>query len=149
MTGRELQIRLLNQYHIQVEMAAESYVLGIITMCDTKEGFERLADALSEIDKNLAESLETVKIPVFCKSGQEDMVYSLSEMRDMEKEEIPLISSKGRVSADYVNLYPPGIPILLPGECISNEHIMLIEGYLRKKLHVQGLFDEKILVLKE
>ena len=149
MTGRELQIRLLNQYHIQVEMAAESYVLGIITMCDTKEGFERLADALSEIDKNLSESLETVKIPVICKSGQEDMVYSLSEMRDMEKEEIPLISSKDRVSADYVNLYPPGIPILLPGECISNEHIMLIEGYLRKKLHVQGLFDEKILVLKE
>ena len=46
----------MQDYHIQMEMTAESYVLGIITMCDTKEGFGRLAEALVTIDKELAAS---------------------------------------------------------------------------------------------
>lgn len=147
MTGRELQKVLLEKYHIQVEMAADSYVLGILTFCDTEEGFERLAAALLEIDRGL-ESSETVKNVYKEANISEDVVYSLSEIRRMEKEESLLGEAEGRVIADYVNLYPPGIPLLIPGERIKKEHITLIEGYLAKDMHVQGMNNGNIWVCR-
>ena len=47
--------------------------------------------------------------------------------------------AKGLVSADYISLYPPGIPLLAPGEEISEEHIEGIGEALRENLKVQGL----------
>lgn len=169
MTGRQLQEKLLKEYHIQVEMAAETYVLGIITLCDTKEGFARMAEALLAIDAELAaakvqkakadgvdklqissiepsKSSETVKIFYAKAPLSEDVVYSLSEMRRMKKEEIPFEQAEGRVVSNYVNLYPPGIPLLIPGERITAKHISLIKGYLAKSLHVQGITDGNIWV---
>ena len=169
MTGRELHERLLQDYQIQMEMAAESYVLGIITMCDTKEGFGRLAEALVTIDKELAafgvqrrnieeaaqlqrpnkdsfQSSEIVK-NVFAETFMcEDVVYSLAEIRQIKKEEMSFKEAEGRVSGDYVNLYPPGIPFLIPGERITKDHISLIQGYLAKRLHVQGISNGNIWV---
>lgn len=149
MTGRELQQKLLGKYHIQVEMAADSYVLGIITFCDTKEGFDRLKEALTEIEQELLEtenSLETVKNVFTDKIESEDVVYSLSEMRFVGKESICFREAEGRISSDYVNLYPPGIPLLIPGERITKNHILLIQDYLFKKMHVQGIKDDTIWV---
>lgn len=147
-SGRELQQRLLYQYHLQMEMAAGSYVLGIVTLCDTKEGFERLGHALLEIDKEL-QSLELVKKPFLVQLDQEDVVYSLSEICQMEKEEIAFANAEGRVSMDYVNLYPPGTPLILPGERITREHIFLIERYREENLHVQGIINGMIHVCRE
>lgn len=144
--GRELQERLLAQYHIQVEMAAENYVLGIITMCDTQEGFKRLGDALFAIDKETGS--ETVKNPDLEDLPREDVVYSLSEVREIEKKEILLTESEGKVSAEYINLYPPGTPLLLPGECITDRHIRLIDRYLKENLHVQGVNNGKVRVCR-
>ena len=166
MTGKELHERLLQKYHIQMEMVAQTYVLGIITMCDTKEGFDRLAEALLAIDKELkdaklqrrenagvdkshfepTQSSETVKNFYAEAFECEDVVYSLSEIRRMKKEKVPFLQANGSVAADYVNLYPPGIPLLIPGERIMAKHISLIEGYLAKRMPVQGIMDGKIRV---
>ena len=161
MTGRELHEKLLRDFHIQMEMVAESYVLGIITMCDTKEGFDRLAGALASIDKELAEALslegdksgikpsgssELVKNFYAEAFACEDVVYSLAEIRRIEKEEILLQNAEGRIAANYVNLYPPGIPLLIPGERITGKYISLIQTYLVKRMHVQGITDGKIWV---
>lgn len=147
MSGRQLQQILLEKYHIQVEMAAGSYVLGILTFCDTKEGFERLATALLEIDRGLKSS-ETVKNVYEEANITEDVVYSLSEVRRKEKEETLFSETEGRIVADYVNLYPPGIPLLIPGERIKREHITLIEGYLARNMHVQGMNNGNIWVCR-
>ncbi len=160
-TGKILQEKLLKQYHIQVEMAAETYVLGIITMGDTQEGFKRLGDALLEIDQSMEtakleqqementfheDSLEIAKISSKQFFLEEDVVYSLSRIDEMEKEEVPLEKAENRVVANYVSLYPPGIPLLIPGERISKEHILLIRGYFEKGMHVQGLVEKSIRV---
>ena len=147
MSGRQLQQVLLEKYHIQVEMAAGSYVLGILTFCDTKEGFERLETALLEIDRGLKSS-ETVKNVYKEANIAEDVVYSLSEIRGKEREVIPFTETEGRIVADYINLYPPGIPLLIPGERIKKEHIALIEGYLAQNLHVQGMNNGNIWVCR-
>lgn len=145
MSGTELQKILLEKYHIQLEMAAETYVLGIITMCDTKEGFDRLAEALLEIDGSI-DSEDAINSPYGWEECEEEIVYSLAEVREKCTKEILIETAEGCVCADYVNLYPPGIPLLLPGERIRREHIVLINRYLEKDMHVQGVTDNRILV---
>lgn len=145
MSGNELQKILLEKYHIQLEMAAETYVLGIITMCDTKEGFDRLAEALLEMDGSI-DSEDAINSPYGWDECEEVIVYSLAEVREKCTKEILIEMAEGCVCADYVNLYPPGIPLLLPGERIRREHIALINLYLEKDMHVQGVTDNRILV---
>ena len=147
LSGNELQKILLKKYHIQFEMAAETYVLGIVTMCDTKEGFDRLAEALLEIDAELSH-VNTNEVPFTANTFPEDIVYILAEVREKETEEIPLEKSVGKICASYVNLYPPGIPLFLPGEKITEEHIALIERYRKKDMHVQGIVEGRICVCK-
>ncbi len=154
-TGADLQKVLLEKYHIQLEMAAETYVLGIVTMCDTKEGFDRLAQALLEMDAELTDAEEeTVSdaesaIDFTVHYPQEDIVYTLAGVREKETEEVLLEDAEGRICADYVNLYPPGIPLILPGERIAKEHVALINRYLEKGMHVQGVTERRLLVCSE
>lgn len=166
LSGNEFQKILLEKYHIQLEMAAETYALGIVTMCDTKEGFDRLTKALLEIDMELQDILCKTKleiqdtdIPVVdskesneilftANSFLEDIVYTLAEVREKDTEEILPEESVGRICASYINLYPPGIPLFLPGERITEEHIALMERYLKKDMHVQGIAEGRICVCK-
>jgi len=161
LSGNRLQKILLDKYHIQLEMAAETYVLGIITMCDTKEGFDRLAEALLEIDGSIAKTVTAVSDEEKESDSsdgrnnfsgweecEEDIVYSLAEVKEKDTEEILIDDADRRICADYVNLYPPGIPLLLPGERITREHITLINRYLEKDMHVQGESERRILVCR-
>jgi len=161
MSGVELQKILLEKHHIQLEMVAETYVLGIITMCDTKEGFDRLAEALLEIDGSIAKTVTAVSDEEKDNDSsdgrnnfseweecEEDIVYSLAEVREKDTEEILIDEADRRICAGYVNLYPPGIPLLLPGERITKEHIALIKRYLEKNMHVQGVTEPRILVCR-
>lgn len=161
LSGNRLQKILLDKYHIQLEMAAETYVLGIVTMCDTKEGFDRLAEALLEIDGSIAKMVTAVSDEEKESDSsdgrnnfseweecEEDIVYSLAEVRERVTEEILIDEADRRICADYVNLYPPGIPLLLPGERITKEHIALINRYLEKDMHVQGVTERRILVCR-
>lgn len=166
LSGKDLQNILLEKYHIQPEMAAESYVLGIITMCDTKEGFDRLGNALSEIDNelsgadsrqnisenrnitNLSETQKAAEDYSLTGMSHEEIVYSLAQVRERDTEKVLLEDAEGKVCASYVNLYPPGIPLILPGERIAKEHIDLIKRYLNKKMHVQGVENSKLRVCR-
>ncbi len=169
LTGKLLQEILLSKYHIQLEMAAESYILGIITMCDTKEGLDRLGDALLEIDKelelketnvlkedcnfeNIDELFHPDGVDYFMKADskkQEEIVYSLAQVRELETEEVMLEEATGRICAAYINIYPPGIPLFVPGERITEEGVGLIQRYLMKQLNVQGLLGKQITVCKQ
>jgi arginine/lysine/ornithine decarboxylase len=150
-TGADLQKVLLEKYHIQLEMAAETYVLGIITMCDTQEGFDRLAQALLKMDAELSGTEERTSVRVSYVTGypEEDIVYTLAEVREKDTQEVLTEDAEGRICADYVNLYPPGIPLILPGERIVKEHIVLINRYLEKGMHVQGVTERRLLVCCE
>lgn len=55
------------------------------------------------------------------------------------KEEILLSQAAGRIAGDFVNLYPPGIPVLVPGEQIEETHCRQLAEYLKEDLNVQGV----------
>ena len=141
MTGRQLYDILLNRYRIQPEMAAESYVLAMFTINDSQEGYDRMTEALLEIDSRLEQvnGLEDMAL-----SGASFEIWpqascSLTEAWDGSREEILLKKSVGRLAGEFVNLYPPGVPVLVPGEKITEELCRRIDTWLRQGLTVQGV----------
>lgn len=151
MTGQELYRILYDKYHLQMEMAAPSYTLGILTGMDAEEGVERLLDALEEIDRKLSVS-----------SGgsdkEKDIYYgrpvasglSIHEALWTEREWIRPEGAVGRISGGFLYFYPPGIPVLVPGEIIDGELVLKIKNIRKRKEYLTGISREgKICVLKK
>ncbi|OLR58114.1 hypothetical protein BHF69_12780 [Anaerostipes sp. 992a] len=138
MTGKQLYDILLNNYHLQMEMAQETYCLAMTSVCDTQEGYDRLIQALREIDRNLV----TKRPVVFSKWMMEnELVYVPNRARAMEMTENLIEESEGKVSGEYVYLYPPGIPLIVPGERVDQACIDKIREYEKKGLKVRGMAD--------
>lgn len=142
-TGKFLYDQLLNSYHIQMEMAAGDFVLGMTSIADTEDGFKRLGDALLEMDANLKKrqwQQVTGENPVLPNPPKK--VLLCHEVYEKTREVVPLTESAGRISAEYIYLYPPGIPLLVPGERISSELLAKLHEYQDKGLTLQGLIDK-------
>lgn len=133
---------LRDEWNIELEMASGYYALAMSSIMDEEEGFTRLADALHAIDKR-AEKKEGESFD-FMKDlyGEKEVVYPVWEAEEKEKEVISLNCAKGRIAANAISLYPPGIPILLAGERIDGEFLRKIEECKRRKLNLCGLSDK-------
>lgn len=131
LTGTKLAEILRNEYKIETEMAYSNYVIAMTSVCDSKEGFNRLIDALLAIDKICNVSYDNNKNFGVIKSVPEK-VFNPSKKLDYSSERILLNSASNRVSLEYIWAYPPGVPIIAPGEIISEEIITTIE-YLKNK----------------
>jgi arginine/lysine/ornithine decarboxylase len=70
-------------------------------------------------------------------------VMELAEAAECEWEEVRLCECEGRVSTEFIYLYPPGIPIVAPGEIVTREIISRVEEYKKKGFPVQGMADER------
>ena len=142
-TGQQLYDVLRETYHLQMEMCASDYVIAILSMMDRKEGFDRLWKALSETDKLLTNTEKNTKeektqFPEYC-HFQPDVVLKISDAYMAEEESVLLCEAKGRIVSEFVNLYPPGIPLLVPGEKVDEKIIPMIEAYLDNGYVVQGI----------
>ena len=60
---------------------------------------------------------------------------------NLGKEKVELFKAKGKISAEYLYLYPPGIPLLTPGELITKELLEVVELYRKSGLTVHGMAD--------
>lgn len=138
-SGKELYERLLNEYHLQAEMAAGSYCLMIMTIMDTKEGYFRLLEALFEIDRELGSKTDNEIILPICRSRA---IMSISEASEYEKKWVSLAESIGMISAETIFLYPPGIPLIVPGEEISEGLYRQLLQNRKTGLNVCGLNPE-------
>jgi arginine decarboxylase len=142
LTGYEMEKRLREQYNIEVELSDMYNILCIITSGDTREDVERLIRALERIaaeqDKRHAAEVR-VRLPEIphLSLSPRSAFYADTEM-------VPLRAAAGRIIAEFIMIYPPGIPILLPGEVISQENIDYILEHLEVGLPVQGPEDKTI-----
>ena len=167
--GEELGEWLRRDYHLEMEMCAAEYVTAITTVMDTEEGLRRLRDALLEIDGKLdgkkdnqpcvrngqkngdcAEALtddhrrdckDDWALTSLCGESQ-NVVMTIADGWEQADEKIPLENSVGRVSGEYIYLYPPGIPFVVPGERISQEVVDLVRRYQKCGYSVQGMADQ-------
>ncbi len=148
--GLELAKILRTTYHIEVEMACSSYLCAITTVADREEDLHRLQTALLSIDKSLSKTETKAKKPVLKTESvlPAKSVCTLLEANEAEKELCLLSDAKGRISGDFVTLYPPGIPLLAPGEMISKEMILRIFSYQRDGFTLYGIHADSLKVLK-
>ncbi|WP_408069784.1 aminotransferase class I/II-fold pyridoxal phosphate-dependent enzyme [Butyrivibrio sp. JL13D10] len=140
-TGQQLYDILRLEYGLQPEMAGDFYSLMIITGYDTEEGINRLITAIKDIDLQI-EGRE--KVQVMNKYSKNDIkipesAFLLCEAWDAMQEEIDISAASGRIAGEFINLYPPGIPIIAPGEVFTKEIIMNIGRYINEKMNIQGV----------
>lgn len=141
---------LRKEFFLEMEMCSVDYIVAIATFCDTQEGLQRFTDALLEIDGRLVRGClkETGKV-----IGRASMVCpvikeTISDAMDALFDEVRLLDCVGRVSAEFVYLYPPGIPIVAPGEVITEEISALVIHYQKIGLQVQGMADPEAMKLR-
>ena len=139
LNGRELHQILRREFHLEMEMEAENYVLALAAVGDTAEGFERLCDAIEEIDRR--ESLKyreeaVEKEPL--KNGKMKQIMRISQAMDAESERCPLDECIGRTSGEFAYLYPPGIPLIVPGERISAQIAEEMSEYEKMGFRIEG-----------
>jgi len=157
-SGKELYDILLKKYKIQLEMAAETYALAMFTINDSREGYRRITEALLETDQELRK--QTAEENLYAvRWAQEDGGERKAEENsiplalawDMSSHWIPLTESTGHFAGEFVNLYPPGVPLLAPGEKITESLCGDILRYIHRGLTVQGVeireMEPSILIL--
>ena len=155
--GEELAETLRRKYHLEMEMTAPEYVIAMTSLMDTEEGFERLGTALLEIDGALRHCVESeqqkekgeskgkkrCETPEATESKVSHPIRRMliCEAMDADTERTALQDTVGKVSAEFVYLYPPGIPIIAPGEVFTDVIVEKIVAYKAAGLLVQGPAD--------
>ncbi len=138
--GKWLADVLRQRYHIETEMAADTYVLAITTPYDTDEGFERLRDALTDIDGELTRIHSPVKRRVpQCERPKACM--TIADALDAKSVAVPVPDSLGCIAAEFVYPYPPGIPLIVPGERIDKSMLRSFCEWREKGIEMQGMAD--------
>lgn len=148
LTGYEVEVWLRENFNIEVELSDLYNVLCIITPGDTEEETGILVHALKKLSQERIDLAKITKaaevhvpnIPLLALSPR-DAFYS-------ETEVVPFEDSIGRVIAEFIMVYPPGIPILIPGEIISKENLDYIKENLEVGLPVQGPEDEELKTIR-
>ncbi len=145
LSGQQLYDMLLHEYHLQLEMATSTYVLAMFTVGDSVEGYERMTKALQEIDKKVTQAdvrrSDEALGETWHRAEFTERYISISFYKawDMETEYCRLSLCQGRIAGEFINLYPPGIPMIVPGERIDEDLICQISDRLQKGLSVQGV----------
>ena len=144
LSGIELARILREKYHLETEMASFSYVLAMTSIMDTDQGFDRLCQALLKIDESLTDQENSSNISIAVNPVKK---MELWQVRERRRKDLELKEVRGHVSAAMVCIYPPGAPILVPGEEVTKEALDLIEKALSQGLHVTGLCGQTMSVV--
>jgi lysine decarboxylase len=141
--GIKLEEILREKYSIQVEMADIYNVLAVSSIANDKHDFERLARSLKSIHDDRRIAHKKNEMPEFSfmipkvELLPRDAVYR-------EKKSIPFIQSGGRISGEYIIPYPPGIPLVCPGEVISQEIIEYAKILKGLEINIIGTSDRSL-----
>lgn len=141
LAGIEVYDLLRDEYDIQIEFGDIGNILAYISVGDRKRDIERLISAMSEIKRRFGKSgagmlTQEYITPIVAETPRKAF-YS-------DKVSLPLEKSAGRVCSEFVMCYPPGIPILAPGELITDEIIEYIKYAKDKGCSMTGTEDINI-----
>lgn len=147
LSGYDVERMLREDFNIEVELSDLYNILCIVSWGDTREDIHRLVSALQQIANSCLDRIgkRSVKVEL---PGMPELRLSPREAFYAATETVALEEAVGRTMAEMIMIYPPGIPILLPGEIVTQHNIDYIEENLRAGLPVQGPDDPEIRFLK-
>lgn len=145
-TGADLDRILREKYHLEMEMCCADHVVAITTLGDREDGFKRLEQALLELDGELEEKKEDPDLESNMEwssrvTSKPEVEMTVFDGTTAVKEPVPVENSVGRISGEFVYIYPPGIPIVAPGEMLLPSLVRTIGEYQKMGLSVQGMKD--------
>ncbi|MBA4495844.1 aminotransferase class I/II-fold pyridoxal phosphate-dependent enzyme [Paenactinomyces guangxiensis] len=131
----------LEQRGYYTELADHEKVLFVFSLAASESEFEGLYEVLSELDRAIPEMKphETVVFPDFPAAGQAERSYD--EIKRGLRSFIPLEEAVGQISTEMIVPYPPGIPLVLPGEPFSREMVEYLMAVIRLNGKVRGVFQ--------
>ena len=148
LAGIEVYDLLRDEYDIQIEFGDLGNILAYLSIGDRSREIERLVSALSEIRRRFGREkgglMKQEYIDPRVAVSPQDAFYA-------EKESLPLMETAGRICSEFVMCYPPGIPILAPGEEITEDILHYIVYAKEKGCSMTGPEDaaiERLNVLK-
>jgi lysine decarboxylase len=156
-TGYEAERILRMRYNAQVELADLFNVVALVTIGDTPASVAKLIDAVRELSR------EERQIDIYSPTGIlqrrlktgtyqippiPELVVTPREAFLSDCVEVPFKKSAGRVCVEVITPYPPGIPILCPGERITQETIDYLRLELKAGVHIQGPVDERLRTIR-
>lgn len=145
LSGTEVYDILRERYNIQIEFGDLGNILAVISVGDTWANVERLVSALEDIkdvyEKPSVQILGQEYIEPDVRMSPQDAFYA-------KKKTIRLSASEGRISGESIMCYPPGIPIIAPGERITREALDYIDFARNHGAFVTGIEDTSITNLK-
>ena len=144
LTGIEVYDILRDEYDIQIEFGDIGNILAYISIGDRIQDIERLVGALEDIGRSYEKDSNTLYCGDFI---QPEVVRTPQEAFYAEKKQVPIREAAGAICAELVMCYPPGIPILTPGERITEEIIEYILYAKEKGCSLQGTQDPSVQLL--
>lgn len=119
-TGAALMAALRERFHIECEMAAPGYLVAMTGLLDTDENLDRFAAALLALDKDIR---VTAPRRPFTAASIPPRRLSVREALVRDTRAVSLREARGEIAAEYVWAYPPGVPLAVPGEELTDELI--------------------------
>lgn len=145
-SGHELERLMRDRFRVQAELSDLYNALFLITLGDDLELVEQLVAGLKTIARE-RERLNVVKYPTHLPDLPEQ-VLSPEEAFYSETRSVLLSEAEGEISAEMIMAYPPGIPLICPGERLSREIIDYINILKRERLNLQGTEDPTVSRIK-
>lgn len=141
LAGIEVYDLLRDEYDIQIEFGDLGNILAYLSIGDRPREIERLVGALAEIRRRYSKSRAGMMQQEYI---EPQVAVSPQEAFYAEKEMLPLNETAGRICSEFVMCYPPGIPILAPGERITDEILKYIKYAKEKGCSMTGPEDPHI-----
>ncbi len=141
LTGIEVYDLLRDDYDIQIEFGDIGNILAYISIGDRIQDIERLVGALEDIKRVYGKEDKDQ----FCGDFiQPEVIMSPQKAFYSKKEQVVLEKTSGKICGELVMCYPPGIPILTPGEKITDDIIEYIKYAKEKGCSLQGTLDPNV-----
>lgn len=141
LAGIEVYDILRDEYDIQIEFGDLGNILAYLSIGDRVQEVERLVSALAEIRRRFQKDHTGMLTQEYI---DPKVVASPQEAFYADKVSLPLQETEGRICSEFVMCYPPGIPILAPGEKITTDILRYIEYAKEKGCNMTGPADPDI-----
>ncbi|WP_293692867.1 aminotransferase class I/II-fold pyridoxal phosphate-dependent enzyme [uncultured Phascolarctobacterium sp.] len=147
-TGVEVG-ELFREARVAVELVDAYNVLFLVTYADVTTDYdEALARIAAVLDKMQAQKRAPLQLAAAAQVPQTQAVLPLRDVFYRAKRAVPLAQAAGKICGEQVSFYPPGIPVLLPGELVTEEIIAYCRAQKELGLPVSGPADSSLQTIR-
>ncbi|MBT2581808.1 aminotransferase class I/II-fold pyridoxal phosphate-dependent enzyme [Planococcus sp. ISL-109] len=145
-TGHQAEEWLRENANIEIELSDLYNILCLVTLGDSRKEINLLVNALQRMSSAL-ETENAIMEPIVLLPDIPRLAMTPRDAFYADTEIVPIDLAVGRISAEFIMIYPPGIPIFIPGEIITEENISYIHTNIAAGLPVQGPEDDSLQTL--